>query len=920
MSCRIEPTLITQTEPVSRVASANYGTFSALGFEAPGGFLAADTMSDGRASILYYFSPTEIEPVIFDPATDTFASRHAPIAFKKDREMVTISQTLFINDSTVVVVWGGSMEKLSSDSWLYGRIINLDSGEVVDVEGAEQIGEIRVLLELNDQKFVVAGIKGRPQKELLNTDPDFDKPQTGMIKTFDLTGKEIESKDITGADSYAVPTTAATNTYDRGDDILIFSDRLTIFDKTKLTFTPVSNTTKAATVKVLPNGLLLAYPEPFDLESSSVGQFSDKVYLINPENRQSITIKLANAFPIREQMLTGITEVTSEKLVAALAPLKLKYRVSILNDGTILLAADSLYDIGAYHWLIDLNGYKMLQPVDQIARTRLSTVRIDSRWSSFDDDITLADGRVLYLGDKNVLYTPASERTSAQEEIVRNKTNLPDWPSTDFKTQGIWSTVGYSAIVNKNKTVEKAAGGFQPLPTLRGIFTDSNNAQFFWGARNVGDTISAIVESWRYGGKTTTTLLQDSVKLDDGIKNDYPIHDKYSAMLTEQKQERYITKAQNKIYRIGLPQTGIPACDAIPPQQGNCPDANPSAQIEKYNTTSKEWVGVRDGKLTMARAGQSVTTLLDGKILVVGGTANIGNLPAEEALGEGRYTQNWLFGTLTLYGKQYGKIDPVLYYSSLGMTEADLQKLNVKLGLTKSVEVYDPKTNKSKEIGKLKIGRRGQQIIILPDDKIAVIGGDEQSIIVKDGRDNFQGVAHAASTYEILDLKTGESKLYENVLMFRHDTNDFQAFVMPNGHIYIGDSGVYSGAEVLDWQNGISYPTGQPFLQGLGESYTTAQLKNGELVSVGADEDEIRSSSNAIIGHILDTSVIATYHPASSGGQLPIAKSATQEAITDSYAWRWFLYLQLAQLLIGLPLAYLLALARRDRQKFIIPL
>ena len=988
MSCGTEPTLITQTQSVSRVASADYGTFSKLEFEAPGAFLSADTMTDGRVSILYYAIPMGgeklIEPIVFDPAADTFVSRHAPIAFKKDREQVTISQTLFINDSTVIIIWDGSMEKLSSNTWLYGRIINLDSGEVIDIEGAEQIGEIRVLLELNDQKFAIAGIKGRPQKELLNTDPDYGKIPTGVIKTFDLTGKEIESKDVAGIDSYAIPTTTATNIYDRGDDILIFGDRLTIFDKTKLTFTSISNTIEAATVKRLPNGLLLAYPEPFQLASTSTGTgySSDKVYLVNPENLQSIPIRLADALPIREQLLTAVTEFTSEKLTAALAPLKLEYRVSILNDGTILFAADNLYELGVYHWLVDLSGYKMLQPANQIARTRLSASR--RQWGrDFNSDITLADGRVLYLGAEHVLYTPADEQTAEQAKIAQNKAKLPDWPGTDFKTQGVWSAAGYSTIVNENKVADKtvfdSSNGLQPLPSLLGIFTSGNSAEFFWGPRDVGDILSALVESWKYGSDKTTNLLREPTKVETETKQTYPIHDKYTAMLVEQKQERFIVKTSGKTYRISGREierwntktkqwvsiyqenydrlktkaekqgksfvviddfTDQFTCNNIPPEAGGSGYDKEYCEAERVKQQAKLDKSVAEGKLVVMKReevggtlvgsfastspNQSVTVLPDGKILIVGIAINLD--PADSVEGQkcifpiddpdkGRYTYHCALATSFS-----------LLPNLPSMTSGGVKGLN--LISNRGIELYDPKTGKSKFIGQLTLGRGNHQAIVLPDNKVAIIGGDTERVVIKDETISERvklesyggGSGMLAPSYEIIDLKTGESKLYENVLMFRHDTNDFQAFVMPDGHIYIGDSGVYSGAEVLDWQNGISYPTGQPTLHGLGTDYTTARLENGELVSVGADEDEIRGPSNIILGRILDTSVIETYRPVSSGRQLPIAQSVIREAITNSYAWLWFLYLQLAQLLLGLPLAYILALARRDRQKFTVPL
>ncbi len=974
MSCAVKPTLIPQTETTSRVVSANYGTFSTLDFASSRNFLLSGTMSDGRINILYK-SATEIEPIIFDPATTTFIPRHESIFFRKNVKSGKINQALLINDSTVVVTFGGAEEILlgggEESTWTYGKIINLDSGEVTDIIGQEQIGEIRVLAELNDQKFAIAGIKGKAHRDMLVTDPNFDKIPTGVVKTFDLTGKEIESKDITGMDSYAVPTTTATNAYDRGNDILIFADRLTIFDKTKLTFTPVSNTIGEAVVKYLPNNLLLVYPESFKLNSSSGGATSDEIYLVDSNSLQSIPLKLATAFPIREQLLTGITEFTDEKLTAALAPLKLQYRISVLTDGTILLAANSLYDIAAYNWLIDLNGYKMLQPVNQTERTRLSDRKDGWGKDKFKDDITLADGRVLYLGTQNVLYTPASERTAEQTAIIENRTNLPDWPSTDFKTQGVWTIAGQSKIVNDNKAVEKTApysSGLQSLPALLGIFPSGNSAEFFWGGRDIGDTISAIVESWQYGSKTTTNLQKDSTKTGTGVKQTYPIHDKYTAMLAEQKQERYIVKTKGKTYRIkgrdveywnaktkqwvNIYQENYDklktkaekqkksfgvvdnfyqqlVCDSLPSGIGidkktcEADQARQKALSDKAIAEGKSTVISREevggtlvgGIVPGESTYNSVTKLTDGKILIVGTNIWLNAKDSLDGLGcfypidnKGRYTRNCATGSFTLP-------------ATSGLGVPTFKGNPITTGSNRGVEIYDPKTNKSKMIGQLTLGRGGSQLIVLPDDRVAVIGGSAEEIWTKDetmsekAKTDSYGGSQNNPTYEIIDLKTGQSKLYENILMYRHDANDFQAFVMPNGHIYIGDSGVYSDAEVLDWQSGVSYPTGQPTLQGLGIGYTTARLENGELVSVGAHEDRYGDDN-----YILDSSVIETYRPANTGRQLPIAQPTTiREVVSDSYAWLWFLYLQLAQL-ITVPFIYITAMSQRRRQKFLIPL
>ncbi len=961
--------LVIQEDPISRVADANYGTFSKLDFQPPGNkLLAYRKMSDDRISLLYHDTRKELMvSVIFDPITSTFIKRSSnkfeiPIGLEQPKdddkleEIETyISQAIIINDNKAVVIFGNAIEFKISQSdalWVIGRIIDLDTGITTDLTTNNHIffpflssepairqlmlklnkifrndkptilaykdalvlddNDSLSIIKLNDQEFAVYGLT--QHKILYDKNLEIGGNERVItLKTFDLTGKEVKSKDFIGNQSFAIPIISGgdpsvearwfnsnINIYDRGEDVYILrspqqysskNSNLTLFNKKNLTFTQVANNIYADSLTPLPNGLLLASVEnPINTFSWRVGDNSlkNKIYLIDPESFQSTPLILANALPIQEQLLTGLTEWTGEGYRKAIDPLKLQYRTSVLSDGTILLAANNLAEIAVYYWLIDLNGYKMLQPINQTTRERLSSFNRDN-WIGFDADITLADGRVLYLGKTTVLYTPASEQTPAQAEIISNKNNLPNWPGTNFKGEGVWNKVGQSKIVldNQANTFPDDSDGdsdFQPPPTLLGIFTDHNDAEFFWGPRNIGNTISAIVESWRYGDKITSNLRNDKTTPGDGVKDEFPIHDKYKKMQYEQKQERYIAKVGNKTYRLGLPQTGIPVCDAIPPTQGNCPDTNPSTKIEKHDTSTKKWVEVKDGKLNLMRKGHSVTTLLDDKIAIVGGTSSITDQSARH------------------------------YYRGLRMSQEDLKEFNLIFGLTKSIEVYDPKTNKSEEIGKLKIGRIGHQTIILPDNKVIVIGGSEQQIVTKD----HKPITHTSSTYEIIDLKTGESKLYENILMFRHDTNDFETFVMPNGFIYIGDSGVESGAEILDWKNGISYPTGQPELRNLGQAWYTQRLENGKLVSTGADVDEVKAENNSIIHFLQDPSTISVYTPVSSGRQLPIAQPPSRDQAT-SYAWQWLSYVQLSQLLIGFPLSYILAAYNRKR-KLIIPL
>ncbi|OGB74079.1 hypothetical protein A2V68_02525 [candidate division Kazan bacterium RBG_13_50_9] len=955
----------------SNLVPGYYGEFKLLANSQPVGseLLAAAKMSDGKVLIVYRHPAaissalaidyrnqayddvkSGIIPVVFDPATNSFSQLRDAIPFDNYNRQRGGFSWLLLNDRTFVIAGGSSYDPVNNrENYVGGgTIFDLVSGEKTSFTGGGSSSG-PFLARLSDNEFVVAETKVRPREGQEWVGEIYE----AWLRVYNASGTELRSAQVSPyqlVSNYPGGAgTASAFTYDAGDKLLItLSGRLDILDKQSLALTPVSNNidlegSNGAQIDVLDNGLLLIHNRPQHLKS----YLSDTVYLLNPKNYQVAPINFARGLPIRKLAWQGIGTFTEEAVIEAVKIAdKTPYRFSVLPDGTILAVPNNLEQINKHPYLIDINNYRLvedIEPPEEIVELRNPLVA-NPRYAEFAADVVLNDGRVIYLGVQNVIYTPSEQQTPEQKTPAANRKELPDWPSTDFATQGVWEEVGNLLVTEAWKDRSLNIGGIVAV----------GNDMF----------IELVDDEVKVYGQLFDSLTGRTWLVDDTETN----RQKYDTLLTSKADARYVAKDRYGTFQVGKP---LLTRNTAPPQViGSIIIPAPSTvsvgqkKIERYDAKTNKWVDINEeifqklvkryekqgkqvsswdsdaisdldkkiieeaqkkaagkpknpdmvtvnkaeigGRLLKARSGHSVTVLPNGKILVAGGIADLSDLPAMEPFDDqGRFITNYLLGTITLPGTKV----------TLGNITGSKQ------GKTRSVEIYDPKTQKSEEVGQLTIGRSGHQVVILPGDKALVIGGSEQSIIAKDasrseevGEDRFSpGTANSGPTYEIFDLDTGESELYENVLMFRRDKG-FYAFAMPNGHIYLGDTGLYSNAEVLDWYNHISYPTGQPSLEDLGNTYSSVRLSDDRLVSTGGSGYEFRDETNRVIATVLDPTLIEVYTPTSKGPRI-LPRGAPYRALPLAEALRTFLYLQLTVLLLGMPLTYFLVDMRKRRKR-----
>lgn len=958
----------------SNVVPGYYGEFKLLANSQPIGseLLATTKMSDGKVLIIYrhpasvssplaadhrarpYSVKSGIVPVVFDPATDSFSQLRDAIAFDSSAYQRQGFSWLLLNDHTFVVV-GGSVYVASSNDIRPsggGTIFDLISGEKTSF-GPGSFSGWPFIAKLSDNEFVVADIKVKAREGQAWV----SDPYEAWLRVYDAAGTELRSAQVNPYQlmpSSGGHRDAAKFVYDAGDKLVVtLSGRIDIIDKHDLSVIPVSNALKlevhnGAQIDALDSGLLFIHNYP----QRTQGSLGSTVYLVNPANLQAVPLKLAHGLPINKLAWDTITTFTEEIIDDTLRITnKTPYRFSVLRDGTILAVPNNLGQINKYPHLIDLNNYRLIEnanPPEEIVELRNPLIP-NSSAATFAADVTLDDGRVIYLGVQNVIYTPSSEQTPEQAAISAGRGELPDWPSTDFTAQGVWQPVGNLKVTAMFPDDVPANWSKAPYSNrdidqfVRQVLALGDNVLIKWVDPLASDIYAQLFSP--LAGKITL------------VKNTEENKRKYEPVFEQQADARYTVSNQYGTFRVMPNSRVVEKYDAQNKKWINLFDENLRRLTEKYEKQGKTLIvadafdeqlkynnlpGVVDKvayedqreKLADARAEQvkagkmvilernqigggligatlnspGVVALSDGRILITGVLVTLEPPCLKPLDNEGLYTQHCVpKGSFKL---PYQPVDaPPLFTSPKGLN------LVAAIG----VEIYDPKMNENELVGQLKLARGGHSVVLLPDNLVLVAGGNTDVVVKNEavservGIDSYNRV-DIGPTYEIFNLETGESQLYENVLIFRRD-REFHAFAMPNGHIYLGDTGLYSNAEVLDWYNHISYPTGQPSLQGLGYTGSTVLVPGDKLISTGGEGSEFRDETNRVIDVVLDPTVIEAYAPTSKGPRiLPRVVPAQRVSVPFTEALRYFLYLQLTVLLLGMPLIYLMAyIARRRR-------
>ncbi|HCR42388.1 TPA: hypothetical protein DIU46_00175 [Patescibacteria group bacterium] len=591
------------------------------------------------------------------------------------------------------------------------------------------------------------------------------------------------------------------------------------------------------------------------------------------------------------------------------------YRAFYTGNGLMLLAGGelktlyySLYDLSVFNTPDDtpaIPGLGAYDPLGRIEYMLASDGRLIFRIGQWDiQHENLVGGEVW-------TYTPPTSLSADQQRARDHQSNLPLSLATNWQDEGIWQNNGQ--LIYPKTAVQNHVTGVEVAVRLTNgkiLFKWSKNDDHVYGqlfnpnTGAVGLVKDNWFSRWRYDkqvfaqtiedGRYTVTTKAGNLKLGD----DWPDITKYT-----RSGQGDITIPQ--VYNpTQLPFSGLAGVAtpwdfstggmAVPvglgASQGDAKSivatAVAGSGVSRWNAKTSQWQNVTQDKKSSASssnrvqlqnprlAGQSVTKLPNGKLLIIGGHSFIEDLPANEPFGEGRYLRN---------------------YNASG---TDITGWHI-LGLTRSVELFDPKTMTSKVIGQLKVGRAYQSVLLLPNNKALVIGGEEQARFIQGSSssslaDGLEVDANSRPSYEIFDIKTGQSEFYESVLMGTHTIS--KAFLLPNRTAYIdpvakgtpGASAEFS--EILDYVNHKTYPASNPYLTSSSYNWfqQVVQLNDGRLATAYGKSPTVAEGQTP-----LDEKVVEMYTPL--GGPVP---GFLGHPVRVDWLW-WFILLQITQLVLG---------------------
>ena len=243
------------------------------------------------------------------------------------------------------------------------------------------------------------------------------------------------------------------------------------------------------------------------------------------------------------------------------------------------------------------------------------------------------------------------------------------------------------------------------------------------------------------------------------------------------------------------------------------------------------------GSMAVARDGHTATLLPDGHVLIAGGTSTIGSL--ENGLDGGRTTPTLVedFDPATGLFRSWAE----LAQGRAGHTATLLPDGRVLLAggystgascaMQSSIEILDPASGRSAEIGQLVTPRAQHTATLLPDGRILIaggIGGPEQS-------EECPGVPPYLASAEVIDPSTGTSTATGPLLTERAGQS---ATLLDDGRVLVAGGtnqfGAPRSAELYDPATGTfgaTAPAGSEHLFG-----SAPKLADGRVFLAGAND------------------------------------------------------------------------------------
>jgi len=240
----------------------------------------------------------------------------------------------------------------------------------------------------------------------------------------------------------------------------------------------------------------------------------------------------------------------------------------------------------------------------------------------------------------------------------------------------------------------------------------------------------------------------------------------------------------------------------------------PLAAAELYSPADGRWIEVSP-MATARGSGHTATTLLDGRVLVAGGTEFAG-LPSAEVFDPSTFA--WT-PTAPMHEARSGHTATLLGDGRVLVTGGSI----VHDSATASAEVYDPAAGTWTEVAPMSIGRVGHTATLLDDGTVLVAGG-------------HLGIESPGpqATAERFDPVTGRWTDAGSLLVGR---SGHTATLLFDGKVLVAGGftadGATANAELFDPADGSSIPAAAMARARQGQAAT--RLSDGSVLVVGGD-------------------------------------------------------------------------------------
>jgi N-acetylneuraminic acid mutarotase len=288
------------------------------------------------------------------------------------------------------------------------------------------------------------------------------------------------------------------------------------------------------------------------------------------------------------------------------------------------------------------------------------------------------------------------------------------------------------------------------------------------------------------------------------------------------------------------------------------------ASAELYDPATDAWTFA--GALNQARDGPTATLLLDGRVLVAGGSDSSGTFNTVEVYDP--LTRAWSM-TGSLHTSRDG-------YSATLLPNGKVLVAGGAFAFTNdlsSAELYDPASGTWTLTGSMATARSGHTATLLPNGKVLVAGGY---------------YTNSLSTAELYDPATGTWTVTGSMASKR---SLHTATLLPNGQVLVAAGGEYvdstiiylSSAELYDPATGAWTPA-TPLITARASHEATMLLDGRVLVTGGFSADELNFLPVSAELYDASTSVGGSRQPPILTSAKILANGSFQIAFTNTPA------------------------------------